>query len=169
MLIRVTDIQDGGLTVDDPAAFGHAFADRSWRLDGLRLTLERDQADVLVRGEIRATVPQTCGRCLEAFPAAVRANVDLRVIPRPATGDSVELGADDLDVDFYAKDELDLAALVQTETALALPMKPLCRDACRGLCPVCGGNRNLVACACPPKAPDPRLAALSDVAARLRR
>ena len=165
MLIRVSDIQDDGLTVDDPTALGAPYSDPAWRLEGVRLHLECDQADVLVTGEIRATVPQICGRCLEPFPAAVRAAVDVRVVPRPTTGDSVELAADDLDVDFYEKDELNLATLVETETALALPMKPLCREGCLGLCPVCGGNRNQVACACRP-APDPRLAALGDLAAR---
>ncbi|HEV8596474.1 MAG TPA: DUF177 domain-containing protein, partial [Candidatus Dormibacteraeota bacterium] len=42
----------------------------------------------------------------------------------------------------------------------------LCREDCRGLCPVCGGNRNLVTCACPERAADPRLAALKDLAVR---
>jgi uncharacterized protein len=167
MRIWVSDIQEDGLTVDDAAAFGAPFSDPAWRLDDLSLHVERDEQDVLVHGEIRATVPQVCGRCLEPFPAGVRAAVDVRVVPRPATADSVELRPDDLDVDFYQKDELDLGALVQTETTLALPMKPLCRDDCRGLCPVCGGNRNQVACACRPSAPDPRLTALKDLAARL--
>ena len=167
MLIRVSDIQEDGLTVDDVAALGAPFSDPGWRLDGLSLHVERDEQDVLVHGEIRATVPQVCGRCLEPFPAGVRAGVDVRVVPRPATADNVELRSDDLDVDFYQKDELDLGALVQTETTLALPMKPLCRDDCRGLCPVCGGDRNQVACACRATAPDPRLAVLKDLAARL--
>ena len=166
MLIRVSDIQDDGLMVDDPTALGAAYSDPAWRLDAVRLRLARDEADVLVTGEVRATVPRVCGRCLEPFPATVRALVDVRVAPRPTTADSVELGADDLDVDFYEKDELNLAALVETETALALPMKPLCREGCLGLCPVCGANKNQVACACRPAPPDPRLAVLRDLAAR---
>ena len=97
------------------------------------------------------------------------ATLDVRLTPRPATADSIELAADDLDVDFYDKDEIDLGAVIETETTLALPMKPLCRDGCLGLCPVCGGNRNLVRCACQQRAPDPRLAALKDLAARFPR
>jgi len=166
MLIRVSDIQEDGLTVDDMTAVG-PFSDPAWRLDGVALRLERDDFDVLVSGEIRATVPQVCGRCLEPFGAPVRAAVDVRVIPRRATSDSVELASDDLDVDFYQNDELDLSALVEAETTLALPMKPLCRADCRGLCPVCGGNRNVAACACSERAPDPRLAVLKDLGARL--
>jgi uncharacterized protein len=167
MILRVSDIPDGGLTIEETGAFPAPFSDRTWRLDRVRLRVERDGADVVVTGQVESTVPATCGRCLEEFPVRVRAAVDLRFIPRPATGDHVELGSDDLDLDFYDRDELDLAMLVESETALALPMKPLCREDCRGLCPVCGGNRNLVACACHERAPDPRLAALRDLAARL--
>ena len=166
MIIRVSDIQDEGLTVADVAAFTAPFSDRTWALDRLQLRLERDGDDVLVTGEIGATVPLACSRCLEEFPVQVLATVDARFAPRPATGDSVELGSDDLDLDFYDRDQLNLAALVETETTLALPMKPLCRADCRGLCRVCGSNRNLVPCACPERAPDPRLAALKDLVDR---
>jgi uncharacterized protein len=168
MMIRVSELEEEGLAVTDPRALEPAFSDPAWRLDALDLRIHPDGSDVVVQGRLRATVPQTCGRCLETFPARVDAGVDVRLLPRPATGDNVELGRDDLDVDFYDDDLLDLNRVVETETTLALPMKPLCRDDCRGLCPVCGGNRNLVSCACAERAPDPRLAALRDLAPRLR-
>ncbi|MBI2162119.1 MAG: DUF177 domain-containing protein [Candidatus Rokubacteria bacterium] len=167
MIIRVSDIQEDGLAVEDAAAVGAPYADPAWQVEGLSLRLERDAQDVLVHGEIRATVPQVCSRCLEPFSARVRAGVDVRLVPRPAAADNVELAADDLDVDFYRNDEVDLDALIETETTLALPMKPLCRDDCLGLCPVCGGNRNVTACACATRATDPRLAGLQNLGERL--
>lgn len=167
MIVRVPDIPTEGLSVTDPAALGTVYRDPSWRLEGVQLHLERDGLDVFVTGEVRATVSQTCGRCLEPSAVMATAAIDVRLVPRPATGDSVELAPDDLDVDFYEKGEFDLGALIEAETALALPMKPLCREGCLGLCPVCGGNRNVVACACPPRPTDPRLAVLKDLAARL--
>jgi uncharacterized protein len=166
MILRVSDIPDDGLTIEDAGLLGSPFPDPSWRLDGVRLRAERDGDDAVIAGEIEATVPVVCGRCLEEFPFPARAAVDVRFIPRPTRGDRVELGSDDLDLDFYHGGEIDLSTLVASETALALPMKPLCREGCRGLCPVCGGNRNLVACACPERAPDPRLAVLKDLATR---
>jgi uncharacterized protein len=169
MIIRVSELQDDGLTVEDATQFASPFADRTWRLDALSLHLVPDGPDVVVTGHIESTVPLTCSRCLEVFPARVRASVDVRYAPAPAGAESVELGADDLDVDFYANDQLNLAGLVETETSLALPMKPLCRDDCRGLCPVCGGNRNLVQCECPAHPPDPRLAVLHQLSARMPR
>ena len=166
MIIRVSELEEQGLRIDDVQALGPVFADPSWRLESVALEVEPDGADVFVRGRLTATVPQTCGRCLEAFPAHLDAALDVRLVPKPTGADSVELGADDLDVDFYENDQLDLARVVDNEATLALPMKPLCRPDCRGLCATCGANRNLVACTCPQHPPDPRLAALRDLAAR---
>lgn len=166
MIIQVGELPEEGLTFTDVAQFPSAFADASWRLETVDLSLTPDGVDVLVHGRIDAMVPQACGRCLESFPAVVTANVDVRLTPRPATGDTHELGEDELDTDFYVGGELDLARLIEAETTLALPMKPLCRTDCRGLCPVCGVDRNVMACECAARQPDPRLAVLKQLTAR---
>ncbi len=168
MIIRVSEIPQEGLSVEGVEVLPEPFRDRSWRLEALSLFLERDEADVLVRGRIAAIVPQVCGRCLDPFPVRVEPRVDARFAPRPARGrEEVELASDDLELDFYAEDLLNLAQLVETETTLDLPMKALCRQDCRGFCPVCGSNRNVVDCTCGAKPPDPRFAVLKDLAARL--
>jgi len=166
MIIRVSDIEDEGLVVANAGEFVAPFSDRSWRLDGVRLHVARDGDDVVVTGQIDATVPVVCSRCLEEFRSEVHQVVDARYIPKPVGDHDAELGADDLDLDFYQNDELNLATLIETETTLALPMKPLCRADCQGLCPACGANRNVVPCTCDRRPPDPRLAALRDLAAR---
>jgi uncharacterized protein len=166
MIIRVSELEEHGLRIDEVDALGSVFADPSWQLESVALEVEADGAEAFVRGRLGATVPLTCGRCAEAFTGRVVADVDVRLLPRPAASDSVELGADDLDVDFYDNDELDLSRVVENETTLALPMKPLCRPDCRGLCAVCGANRNVMTCTCAPPPPDPRLAALRDLAVR---
>jgi len=126
-------------------------------------------ADEQTRRKIEARVPLTCGRCLEPYTVTVHPSVDARFVPAPATrGEERELGADDLETDVYQHGQLDLTALLETETNLALPMKPLCGEGCRGLCPVCGGNRNVTACACETHVPDPRWAALKGWAERTR-
>jgi uncharacterized protein len=169
MIVRVPDIPAEGLTVTDVAGLGPLYRDPAWRLSSVNLRLERDGVEVFVTGDFQAKVSQACGRCLEPTAVDVSVPVDLRLVPRPATADSVELAADDLDVDFYTGDELDLGGLIETETTLALPMRALCREECQGLCPVCGVNRNVTRCACPERTPDPRLAVLKDLAARLPR
>jgi DUF177 domain-containing protein len=166
MIIRVSELPDDGLSVDETVFAASPYGDPSWELERLRLQIERDGDEVDVRGEVRASVPQTCGRCAEGFTGRVSADVDLRFAPRPARVDGAELGRDDLDTDFYVDDQIDLGRVIENETTLALPMKPLCDPGCRGLCPVCGVNRNLTPCACAERAPDPRLAVLKTFATR---
>ena len=52
---------------------------------------------------------------------------------------------------FFEGGELDLGAELRDEILLAMPISPLCREGCKGLCPVCGGNRNNLACDCEEK------------------
>jgi uncharacterized protein len=166
MIIQVSELPDDGLSIDETAFPASPYADPSWRLDRLRLQIDKDGDEVDVRGQIGATVPQICGRCAEGVSSHVTAEVDLRFAPKPPRVDGAELGRDDLDTDFYVDDRIDLDRVVETETTLALPMKPLCDPACRGLCPVCGTNRNLNPCACAERAPDPRLAVLKTLTGR---
>jgi uncharacterized protein len=167
MLVRVAEIPEEGLVVEGVEAFPRPFQDPSWMLDDLALAVEKDDEAVFVRGRFRARIPQECGRCLEPYTATVEPEVDTRFVPSPARrGEELALGADDLETDVYEKGILDLTALLETEATLLLPMKPLCREDCQGLCPVCGGNRNLTACHCEVRATDPRWAQLAAWAAR---
>jgi uncharacterized protein len=169
VLIRVAEIPAEGLRIEGVADFPRPFQDAAWVLDDLALTVEKDNDVVFVRGDFSARVPLACGRCLESYDVTVHPSVDARFVPGPATrGEERELGADDLETDVYHNGELDLTALLETEATLALPMKPLCREDCQGLCPVCGGNRNVTRCACETHAPDPRWAALKGWAERSR-
>src|SRR5437867_6774021 len=104
MIVRVPDIGSEGFSVTEVAALGSVYRDPTWRLDGVNLHLERDGIDVFVTGEVRAAVSQVCGRCLEPSPVEVTVAIDVRLVPRPATADTVELAPDDLDVDFRSEE-----------------------------------------------------------------
>jgi uncharacterized protein len=161
MQIRVSEIPDDGLRLLDPATLGGVYPDADWSLDAVDLLVERVGQKVAVAGRFEATAHLSCSRCLESLVARVEPGVDLQLVPQPSSRQGqVELGRDDLEVDFYQGDVLDVAGLLRSETDLALPMKPLCRPECRGLCPVCGGNRNVTECRCEPRETDPRLAPL---------
>jgi DUF177 domain-containing protein len=168
MIIRVAEIPEDGLQIEGPGAFPHPFQDTSWTLDDVSLSVEKEGEAVFVKGTVVASVPQHCGRCLEPYAVTVRSEVDARFVPNPQRrGEEMELGVDDLETDVYDNGIVDLTALLETETTLLLPMKPLCREDCRGLCPVCGGNRNVTDCRCEVSVDDPRWAPLKSLAARL--
>ena len=167
MVIKVSEIPEEGIRVERVQAIPAPFADPTWELLAISLFIEKDRADVLVEGSLEARVPLLCGRCLETFPFLVKSKLSVRYAPKPVRKDEIELTSDDLEVDFYDQDILDLTTLVRTETLLALPMKPLCREECKGFCPVCGGNRNLSPCTCEVKLSDPRLEVLRGLAERL--
>jgi uncharacterized protein len=162
MIIRVSEIPDEGVQVDHLADLGAVYPEEGLRLEAVSLRIERRGPNVGVTGRFDATARLTCSRCLEPLLARIGPEVDVRLLPMPRArqGEQVELAADDLEVDFYVGDELDIGGLIRSETDLALPMKPLCRPDCRGLCPVCGGNRNVTDCRCEARGTDPRLAPL---------
>lgn len=165
MMIRVSDIHEEGLLLEGPEALAHPYQDGAWVLTGLSLRVDRDGDVVVVHGWLEARVPQTCSRCLESYDLAVTPTIDARFVPRGAARrEERELGAEDLDTDTYDHDLLDLAGLVESETTLALPMKALCRPDCLGLCPVCGGNRNVTPCVCDDSTPDARWTPLRGLA-----
>ena len=75
----------------------------------------------------------------------------------------MELGPADLDVATYVDEQIDLEEALRAELLLALPIAPLCRDDCKGLCARCGKDLNEGPCACPPEPKDDRWAALRSV------
>ena len=113
-------------------------------------------------GHVTGEVELACSRCLEPFTLPVKTDFDLRYVPHTDNSGEGEreVEEDDLTTAFYTDDEIDLGHLVMEQLHLALPMKPLCSETCKGLCPQCGTNLNAGSCTCDPRWEDPRLAAL---------
>ena len=127
----------------------------------------KDKDRFRLAGRVETTVQLTCGRCLEPFLWPIDAVFDLRYQPRidSASEADLEIQEDDFSTAFYENDAIDLVQLMREQFYLALPMKPLCKPDCRGLCPHCGTNLNRGACACAPGWIDPRFAALKNLRA----
>lgn len=116
-------------------------------------------------GRVQSTLTLTCGRCLEEMALPVDLPFDLLYLPHHENvGDGeIEVEDDDLTTAYYRDDQIDLGQLVVEQFLLALPMKPLCRDFCRGLCPECGTNLNTSTCSCVRAWTDPRLEGLKSL------
>lgn len=165
MQLDVARIREPHLRVErteDPSAFAGQDAYRVAAPVQLVLDIQKDKDKLRLRGRVRATIHVECSRCLEPLPVPVDGQFDLLYLPESAApeGPEQELADEDVDTAYYRDGIIDLAELVREQLYLALPMKPLCREDCRGLCPLCGTNLNTSTCDCAPTWDDPRLAAL---------
>lgn len=73
-----------------------------------------------------------------------------------------DIAEDDEDIHLVADEKVDLKPYLREAFAVQLPIAAICQDECKGLCPVCGSNRNIEACGCVQERIDPRLAGLKD-------
>jgi uncharacterized protein len=170
LLIDVSKIPAEGLDVaaDLDAGTLHLEGEEAFALSGghLNSRLERgDDESVHVRGHLSARLGLECGRCLAPFDLGLDQELELFYLPhvpdQVEEEDEVELSDHDMVVAYYRDNRLDLGEVVREQLLLALPLKRLCREDCRGLCPRCGTDRNTTACACTIEEPeDPRLAPL---------
>jgi uncharacterized protein len=136
--------------------------------------VRKDKQAYRLVGRAVTQLEMSCSRCTEPFRVPVEAAFDLRYLPhrenvggvgltfrsgvqgRHGKADEREIQEDDLGTAFYRDETIDLGELVREQLYLALPMKPLCSDSCRGLCPQCGTNLNRGACDCRTEWRDPR-------------
>jgi uncharacterized protein len=116
----------------------------------LDLELERIAEGIVVRGELATTWTAACSRCLEPVTGDVAVHVDELFEAVPLEGETYPL----------EEDVIDLEPMVRDALLLELPLVPLCRADCAGLCATCGANHNVASCDCASDEPDPRWAAL---------
>ena len=121
--------------------------------------------DVFVLGRLQGRVRGECSRCLEPFEECVAAEFHLVFVHElpAADGGETELHREDLELELLHGNSIDLGEVVAEQFQLALPPHPVCDEACRGLCPLCGGNRNQSACDCGDREFDPRFAVLASL------
>jgi uncharacterized protein len=131
----------------------------------LAFDIRKDKQTFHLNGRVQTTAELPCSRCLEPYTHPVDAVFDLRYQPQTAnTGaDEREIAEDDLSTAFYENEQIDLGHMMREQLLLSLPMKPLCSEECKGLCPVCGTNLNRSACDCRRGWDDPRFDALREL------
>jgi uncharacterized protein len=130
-----------------------------------QVRLERHGHDILVRGHLDGTLHLNCSRCLAQFGYPAATGFDLLLAPAPAQKnlEDEELTKADLDRDFYTGETVNLESILREQVLLLLPLKPLCAEACQGLCPRCGADLNQETCQCPKEESDSPLAILKHI------
>jgi DUF177 domain-containing protein len=155
--------------------FAHAYAPGELLLEDDRLRLvnpptvsgkiRHEGHRAHVNGRVTVGVEVGCDRCLKVIEFPVDSTFKLEyVTPEDyQVQQAVELTEDDLDLSIFDGETIDIDELVTEEILLAVPDHVLCKDDCKGICPVCGGDRNAVECDCERAETDPRWAGLKEL------
>ena len=123
-----------------------------------QVTLLRTDRGILVTGEMETDMELTCSRCLDEYRKHLRLEIEEEFFPTIDILTGARISAPEDEPDAFTIDEnniLDLSEAIRQYALLAVPIKPLCSQDCKGLCPTCGKNLNTETCACPPQV-DPR-------------
>ncbi len=175
MLVRVDDIKDGGLAFD--FSQGTETFPALQELDGpgeakfrepvrVRGRAQKITDLIEVEGEIATAVDLECGRCLNPFrqplviPFAITFSRELPTVSAEDNEGEVELTPEEMGLIPFSGDEFSLVEAVQEQLLMAVPLRPLCRRECQGLCPQCGVDWNQATCDCEPPHFNGRFAAL---------
>ncbi len=136
--------------------------------EGTAELLNHSLGEIRMQGKLSVTIAATCDRCLEPATFPVASDFDLVYMPAgEATEgeDEIEEGA--LEVGFYEGTGLALNDVLREVVLLALPMRLTCSEGCKGICPVCGENRNQGDCGCQTEAADDRWSRLKEIRAEI--
>lgn len=150
------------------AAIGDALSE-ALEIDGRAY---RAVDDLLIEGTVRGSVEVACSRCLSRYRAPIRESFRLVLEPAGARVPADPEGAEALSSDgLYLGDEaetgwfrgkvLHLDRFIGEVLSLALPMQPVCRESCKGLCPHCGVDLNVESCNCAESRPASPFAVLA--------
>lgn len=133
------------------------------------LKLTNAGSRILVQGRLRTSLRLVCSRCADEYVQVLEVEVDEQFLPAdsPEVPRGEDLDLEDLSVFTYEHETIDLSEVIRQNLLAESPIKPLCRQDCRGLCPQCGTNLNEGSCTCTDEEVEPRWAALSEIQARI--
>ena len=166
MRIELASLESG------KGVFAHKYAPRELALDDERVKLiepaevsgkvRQKGSRTHVSGRVTARVQAECDRCLKSVELPIDSNFKLEYVTAEEyrAQQAIELTEEDLDLSVFDGEAIDIDELVKEELLLAVPDHVLCSEGCKGICAVCGVNRNLTECGCQTKEVDPRWAGL---------
>ncbi len=125
--------------------------------------------DIRLVGKFAAEVEARCARCLEPVGNSVAEEFDLiyRPLGVDAKGDEASITRDETEIGYYQGEGLLLEDVLKEQILLALPVKQVCKENCKGLCPQCGTNLNAGKCNCVTGLADARWNALEGIRNKL--
>lgn len=121
--------------------------------------------DIRLIGDYSTRVEIACARCLEPVVRDLAQSFDLLYRPLGVDAGPHERAVHegDTEIGYYEGEGVRLQDVLREQVLLAVPLKAVCRDECKGICPQCGCNLNQESCDCAETPPDPRWDALKDL------
>jgi len=182
MLIRVRELELHKLEFDEnfqPGAieFGPEFRQIGTLHTAGRADLvvehrghHQDVEDIRLVGNVEANLEFSCARCLEPVAQDVERNFDLIYRPQGVDrrAEEVSISEAETEIGYYQGEGLLLEDVLREQVLLATPVRALCRNDCKGLCPYCGRNLNVEQCQCKQHPDDPRWEALAEIKKKLQ-
>jgi uncharacterized protein len=126
---------------------------------------EHKDRDLHIAGTVETEIRFKCSRCAREYKKGLSTGFDLTYLPQtewPNEHVEVELKYEDMDVAYYDGIAFDVDLMVLEQLELAMPMKFVCKEDCKGLCDQCGADLNEGICRCIKETGDMRLSALLD-------
>ena len=132
----------------------------------LSLTITNTGKKVLkIEAKGRITVNIPCDKCLKDVPTEFDINFEQEIDMQASKEDRIK----DLDeINYVTGCSLDVEQLVHNEILIHWPLRVLCKEDCRGICPKCGKDWNEGSCDCDQSSPDPRMAVISDIFSKFK-
>ena len=168
MFIEIEDLKSEPLRVHHiygvkDLDFAHADAalDEPVAVD---FVLDHKDKDLRLGGTLQTSVRYKCARCLRESTRRLATNFDLLYLPQADWGvdQEIELKYEDMQIGFYDGVRFDVDLMVLEQIELAVPMKFICQESCKGLCVTCGADLNEGPCRCKVSDVDSRLAVLKE-------
>lgn len=118
----------------------------------IKVNAELLGTEIRIQGDLATRLEANCARCLGPVEIPVTQSFDLFYQPMQAIAkeEEVEIAEDEMEMGFYSGDGIELADIATEQVILSVPMKVICGAECRGLCPACGANWNVISCKCAP-------------------
>jgi len=113
--------------------------------------LIRTNRSILVKGDLETEIDIECSRCLEIFAHPMHIMFEEEYFPQIDVVSGLPVSMPDEDPGYFTINTghvIDLDDAIREYALLSLPMKPLCKQECAGLCPICGQNLNTGSCNC---------------------
>jgi len=118
--------------------------------------------EIRVQGKYSVAMTAACDRCLVTarFPLDTQFDLFYRPMSDIAREEEIEIDEGEAEIGFYEGGGMELKDILREQILLDLPMQRVCSETCKGICPVCGKNRNETACDCKVETADDRWGAL---------